>query len=51
MDFRLRKEQRDIQRAARKFVEGEFSDMLPKSKAGKLLRREIRGEEKRRVEA
>jgi len=29
----------------------EFRDMLPKSKVGKLLRREIRDEEKRRVEA
>jgi long-chain acyl-CoA synthetase len=29
----------------------EFRDMLPKSKVGKLLRREIRGEEKRRMEA
>jgi long-chain acyl-CoA synthetase len=28
----------------------EFRDMLPKSKVGKLLRREIRGEEKRRTE-
>ena len=28
----------------------EFRDMLPKSKVGKLLRREIRGEEKRRAE-
>jgi long-chain acyl-CoA synthetase len=28
----------------------EFRDMLPKSKVGKLLRREIRDEEKRRVE-
>jgi len=28
----------------------EFRDMLPKSKVGKLLRREIRSEEKRRVE-
>jgi long-chain acyl-CoA synthetase len=28
----------------------EFRDMLPKSKVGKLLRREIRGEEKRRSE-
>lgn len=28
----------------------EFRDMLPKSKVGKLLRREIRGEEKRRKE-
>ncbi len=28
----------------------EFRDMLPKSKVGKLLRREIRGEERRRVE-
>jgi len=29
----------------------EFRDMLPKSKVGKLLRREIRSEEKRRTEA
>jgi long-chain acyl-CoA synthetase len=29
----------------------EFRDMLPKSKVGKLLRREIRDEEKRRAEA
>jgi len=29
----------------------EFRDMLPKSKVGKLLRREIRSEEKRRAEA
>ena len=29
----------------------EFRDMLPKSKVGKLLRREIRDEEKRRVDA
>ena len=29
----------------------EFRDMLPKSKVGKLLRREIRDEEKRRTEA
>jgi long-chain acyl-CoA synthetase len=29
----------------------EFRDMLPKSKVGKLLRREIRGEEMRRKEA
>jgi long-chain acyl-CoA synthetase len=29
----------------------EFRDMLPKSKVGKLLRREIRDEEKRRNEA
>jgi long-chain acyl-CoA synthetase len=29
----------------------EFRDMLPKSKVGKLLRREIRDEEKRRSEA
>ena len=29
----------------------EFRDMLPKSKVGKLLRREIRSEEKRRKEA
>jgi long-chain acyl-CoA synthetase len=29
----------------------EFRDMLPKSKVGKLLRREIRSEEKRRMEA
>jgi long-chain acyl-CoA synthetase len=29
----------------------EFRDMLPKSKVGKLLRREIRSEEKRRSEA
>jgi long-chain acyl-CoA synthetase len=28
----------------------EFRDMLPKSKVGKLLRREIRGEEHRRME-
>ncbi len=28
----------------------EFRDMLPKSKVGKLLRREVRGEEKRRAE-
>jgi hypothetical protein len=28
----------------------EFRDMLPKSKVGKLLRREIRDEEKRRAE-
>jgi len=28
----------------------EFRDMLPKSKVGKLLRREIRNEEKRRIE-
>ena len=28
----------------------EFRDMLPKSKVGKLLRREIRDEEKRRLE-
>jgi long-chain acyl-CoA synthetase len=28
----------------------EFRDMLPKSKVGKLLRREIRDEEKRRME-
>ena len=28
----------------------EFRDMLPKSKVGKLLRREIRSEEKRRAE-
>ena len=28
----------------------EFRDMLPKSKVGKLLRREIRSEEKRRQE-
>ena len=28
----------------------EFRDMLPKSKVGKLLRREIRDEEKRRKE-
>jgi len=27
----------------------EFRDMLPKSKVGKLLRREIRDEEKRRM--
>lgn len=27
----------------------EFRDMLPKSKVGKLLRREIREEERRRV--
>jgi long-chain acyl-CoA synthetase len=29
----------------------EFRDMLPKSKVGKLLRREVRSEEKRRAEA
>ena len=29
----------------------EFRDMLPKSKVGKLLRREIRDEESRRAEA
>ena len=29
----------------------EFRDMLPKSKVGKMLRREIRDEEKRRAEA
>jgi long-chain acyl-CoA synthetase len=29
----------------------EFRDMLPKSKVGKLLRREIRSEEQRRMEA
>jgi long-chain acyl-CoA synthetase len=29
----------------------EFRDMLPKSKVGKLLRREIRSEEKRRAES
>ncbi|GEM_PF-2502123 len=29
----------------------EIRDMLPKSKVGKLLRREIRDEEKRRTEA
>lgn len=29
----------------------EFRDMLPKSKVGKLLRREIRDEEKRRSES
>ena len=29
----------------------EFRDMLPKSKVGKLLRREIRSDEKRRTEA
>jgi long-chain acyl-CoA synthetase len=29
----------------------EFRDMLPKSKVGKLLRREIRDEDKRRKEA
>lgn len=28
----------------------EFRDMLPKSKVGKLLRREVRGEERRRLE-
>ena len=28
----------------------EFRDMLPKSKVGKLLRREMRSEERRRVE-
>lgn len=28
----------------------EFRDMLPKSKVGKLLRREVRGEERRRIE-
>jgi len=28
----------------------EFRDMLPKSKVGKLLRREIRDEERRRVD-
>ncbi|MBI5571882.1 MAG: hypothetical protein HY914_18205, partial [Desulfomonile tiedjei] len=28
----------------------EFRDMLPKSKVGKLLRREIREEERRRME-
>jgi long-chain acyl-CoA synthetase len=28
----------------------EFRDMLPKSKVGKLLRREVRGEEKKRLE-
>jgi len=28
----------------------EFRDMLPKSKVGKLLRREFRSEEKRRAE-
>jgi long-chain acyl-CoA synthetase len=28
----------------------EFRDMLPKSKVGKVLRREIRGEEKRKME-
>jgi long-chain acyl-CoA synthetase len=28
----------------------EFRDMLPKSKVGKLLRREIRDEERRRLE-
>jgi long-chain acyl-CoA synthetase len=28
----------------------EFRDMLPKSKVGKLLRREIRDEERRRIE-
>jgi len=28
----------------------EFRDMLPKSKVGKLLRREVREEERRRVE-
>ena len=29
----------------------EFRDMLPKSKVGKMLRREIRGEEMRRKES
>jgi long-chain acyl-CoA synthetase len=29
----------------------ELRDMLPKSKVGKLLRREIRSEEKRRAES
>jgi len=28
----------------------EFRDMLPKSKVGKFLRRELRDEEKRKVE-
>jgi long-chain acyl-CoA synthetase len=28
----------------------EFRDMLPKSKVGKLLRREVRSEEKKRLE-
>ena len=28
----------------------EFRDMLPKSKLGKLLRREVRDEERRRIE-
>ena len=28
----------------------EFRDMLPKSKVGKLLRREIRDEERRRID-
>jgi long-chain acyl-CoA synthetase len=28
----------------------EFRDMLPKSKVGKLLRRELRDEERRRIE-
>jgi long-chain acyl-CoA synthetase len=28
----------------------EFRDMLPKSKVGKLLRREVREEERRRIE-
>jgi long-chain acyl-CoA synthetase len=28
----------------------EFRDMLPKSKVGKLLRREVRDEERRRIE-
>jgi len=28
----------------------EFRDMLPKSKVGKLLRREVRDQERRRVE-
>jgi long-chain acyl-CoA synthetase len=28
----------------------EFRDMLPKSKVGKLLRREVRDEERRRLE-
>jgi len=50
MDFALSKEQQDIQKAAREFAVGEFRDMLPKSKVGKLLRREIRSEEKRRAE-
>jgi long-chain acyl-CoA synthetase len=28
----------------------EFRDMLPKSKVGKLLRKEVREEERRRIE-